>query len=281
MSVSTNADEPARPGIRFAISAAVCLAAGLAGGLLALGATRAEPAPAWFTPARHAAPAFRLRDQRGRPTSLRDARGQVVVLTFLFATCRQLCPAQAVEIRDAVTRVGGGVQVFGVSVDPEGDTPENVHAFLEHNGLDGDPMHYLVGSRRELTPVWARYGIVPVNPTPEERKAAAVGFTPPSPEESVRRARATSADGYGGVYKAAKEPGSFSQPTPKQAHDAYPAAADGRYRGWPRHGGYVDFEHTAYVLLIDKSGRQRVGFPFEQLEPKRLERDIRALRAEP
>ena len=34
------------------------------------------------------------------------------------------------------------------------------------------------------------------------------------------------------------------------------------------------------MLLIDKQGEQRVGFPFEQLDPDLLEQDIRLLRNE-
>lgn len=41
------------------------------------------------------------------------------------------------------------------------------------------------------------------------------------------------------------------------------------------------FEHSAYVLLIDKQGRQRIGFPVDQLTPEGLAHDIRALEAEP
>lgn len=41
------------------------------------------------------------------------------------------------------------------------------------------------------------------------------------------------------------------------------------------------FEHSAYVLLIDKEGRQRIGFPIDQLTPEGLVHDIRKLEAEP
>jgi protein SCO1/2 len=41
------------------------------------------------------------------------------------------------------------------------------------------------------------------------------------------------------------------------------------------------FEHSAYVLLIDKQGRQRIGFPVDQLTPEGLVHDLRALEAEP
>ncbi len=37
------------------------------------------------------------------------------------------------------------------------------------------------------------------------------------------------------------------------------------------------FDHTSYVLLIDKSGRQRIGFPLDQLTPDGLAHDARLL----
>lgn len=40
------------------------------------------------------------------------------------------------------------------------------------------------------------------------------------------------------------------------------------------------FEHSAYVLLIDKQGRQRIGFPVEQLTPEGLVHDVKVLEAE-
>ena len=40
------------------------------------------------------------------------------------------------------------------------------------------------------------------------------------------------------------------------------------------------FDHSAYVLLIDRAGRQRVGFPVAQLTSESLVHDIRRLEAE-
>ena len=40
------------------------------------------------------------------------------------------------------------------------------------------------------------------------------------------------------------------------------------------------FEHSAYVLLIDKRGRQRVSFPVQQLVDRDLAHDIRKLEGE-
>jgi protein SCO1/2 len=41
-----------------------------------------------------------------------------------------------------------------------------------------------------------------------------------------------------------------------------------------------NFEHSAYVLLIDKQGRQRVAFPFDHLAPEPLAHDIARLERE-
>jgi protein SCO1/2 len=40
-------------------------------------------------------------------------------------------------------------------------------------------------------------------------------------------------------------------------------------------------DHTVDVVLVDKAGRQRIGFPSDQLTPEALAHDIRRLVAEP
>jgi protein SCO1/2 len=40
------------------------------------------------------------------------------------------------------------------------------------------------------------------------------------------------------------------------------------------------FDHSAYVLLIDRGGRQRVSWPVGQLTPEPLARDLQRLAAE-
>ena len=58
------------------------------------------------------------------------------------------------------------------------------------------------------------------------------------------------------------------------------AVDDGTYRGRSRHASGLDYEHSAYALLIDERGRQRVGFPYEQITSELLLADLRALKAE-
>ncbi len=88
--------------------------------------------------------------------------GRPAIVTFLFADCPDICPRAAREISQALDRVGpdvaGEIDVVAVSVDPVGDTPAKVRAFLELHGLVGR-MDYIVGTRRELVPLWKAWQV--------------------------------------------------------------------------------------------------------------------------
>lgn len=108
------------------------------------------------------APGLRLRDQDGRVVTMRELRGETVVVTFLYATCEDTCPLTAQQIRGALDDLGDvpAPVVLAVSVDPRDDTPLHVKRFLVKQGLAGR-MRYLTGTRAELEPVWGAYGIQP------------------------------------------------------------------------------------------------------------------------
>src|SRR5438128_111140 len=57
-------------------------------------------AQAVWPPRRRLAPDFRLRDQAGRPFSLRSQRGRVILLTFLDSHCKQACPVEGRLLAD-------------------------------------------------------------------------------------------------------------------------------------------------------------------------------------
>jgi protein SCO1/2 len=264
-------DGAARASVRrLALAAAMCLVLGGLAGLLAATLTKpAQPLPR-FIPARELAYDFHLRDQNGRPASLADERGKVVVMAFLYTSCRDVCPAGGAIMADAVRRIGGDRAIaYAVSVDPVGDTPARARAWLKGRGFTPHDARYLLGTRAQLRPVWLHYGIAPIDATPAEAKAAAAA-----------------ADRYRAGLPTPKGPPpvTYKFPPPRQpppaAEEPYPDTNDLRYRGHVRHVAGWDFEHSAYVLLIDRHGVQRVGIPFEQVTPDGLVRDIRALLAE-
>ena len=266
---------------RLGLVALLCLLLGALGGVLAAIVTSKPPeARASFTPPLEPPPNYRLKDETGKWQTPGDHRGKVVVLTFLYATCPDLCPDQAQDIRRAVERVNQrGVHIVSVGVDPVGDTPARAKGFLERQGLAKMPSSFLVGTRAQLAPVWAAYGIVPV--TADDKKAAEIAQMSDDYFKEEARKKALGIKEKEEKYVPSPRRSARPSSCRPDVEDPYPPTADhDAYRGRRRHYT-LDFEHSAYVLLIDKHGRQRVGFPFEQLEPALLARDIRMLMSEP
>lgn len=106
--------------------------AGLLSGLLVLpaGCRRAD-ADLELTP--KPAPDIQARAVDGRDFHLGDHRGRLVVLTFGYTSCPDVCPLTLARLRTLLARLGDGasqVEPVFVSVDPERDTPERLHAYL-------------------------------------------------------------------------------------------------------------------------------------------------------
>ncbi|MYM26453.1 redoxin domain-containing protein [Duganella sp. FT135W] len=70
-------------------------------------------------------PDYQLFYSDGKPASLRDFKGKVVMLFFGFTQCPDVCPttlARAVEVKRLLGADGDKLQVVFVTVDPERDT---------------------------------------------------------------------------------------------------------------------------------------------------------------
>ncbi|HEY6763013.1 MAG TPA: SCO family protein [Baekduia sp.] len=147
--------------------------------------------------------AFSLKDQDGKTATLAQYRGQPVILTFMYSTCRDTCPLTAQQIKGALDDLGVSVPTLAISVDPANDTPLNARRFVNRQGLTSR-MRFLLGTRAQLAPIWKAYGIEP------QTKA---------------------------------------------------------------------FDHSAYVVLVDRNGIQRVGWPVDKLTPEGLAHDLRLLGA--
>ena len=106
------------------------------------------------------APDFSLENQDGERISMRDFRGQPVIVTFLYTTCEDTCPVTATTIRGALDDLGRDVPALAVSVDPANDTPARARRFLSERRMTGR-MRFLLGDRVALSGVWDAYGIRP------------------------------------------------------------------------------------------------------------------------
>ena len=118
------------------------------------------------------APDFRLTDARGREIDTRRLAGRPYLVTFLYTNCPpgDTCPTIAAELRQALEQLGpraDDLTVLAVSVEPKGDTPRAARRWVRRHLLP-DNFHFLVGSRRELEPVWDRYYAAPQQPSHED-----------------------------------------------------------------------------------------------------------------
>jgi protein SCO1/2 len=139
----------------------LCAAAGVAGVVLA---RDDEEAPSGWEgavrPPGMRMPEFSLTDQDGAAVTDATMRGRPAVVTFLYSTCEDTCPATTQSIRGALDRLGRDVPVLAFSVDPANDTPRRARAFLLEQSMSGR-MRFLLGTREQLAPVWKAFGIAP------------------------------------------------------------------------------------------------------------------------
>jgi protein SCO1 len=135
--------------------------AALAGVLLLAGCDRTEPPKPAFkgidiTGAEYARE-LNLPDVDGKPRTLADFKGKVMVVFFGYTQCPDVCPTTLLELAQVKKALGAdGVRVQGVfvSVDPERDTPEVLKAYVGNFGAD----------------------FVALRGTPEQTQAAAKNF---------------------------------------------------------------------------------------------------------
>jgi protein SCO1/2 len=114
------------------------------------------------------APRFSLRDERGRRFSSGEMHGRPAIVTFLYTNCEESCPAEAQQVKGALDRLASPVPAVAIAVEPPRDTPASARRFLREQGMLGR-LRFVLGSRRELEPLWKGYAIQPQLPTSEHQ----------------------------------------------------------------------------------------------------------------
>ena len=70
---------------------------------------------------------FSLTDHTGKPRTLADYKGKVVVVFFGYTQCPDVCPTTMAEMAGVMQKLGpqaDQVQVLFITLDPERDTPQ-------------------------------------------------------------------------------------------------------------------------------------------------------------
>jgi len=76
---------------------------------------------------------FALTDQNGKPRTLQEFGGKVVVVFFGFTQCPDVCPtamAELAEVKKLLGPDGDKLQAVFITVDPERDTPDVLKAYM-------------------------------------------------------------------------------------------------------------------------------------------------------
>ncbi|HYB27653.1 MAG TPA: SCO family protein [Solirubrobacteraceae bacterium] len=127
-------------------------------------------------------PPLALRNYTGQAVDLSAFRGKAVLVTFVYTHCPDICPLIVSKLAAAQRQLGQEarrLQIIAVTVDPKNDTPVAVKDFLAARGATGR-MDYLIGTRKQLLPVWKAWGIaVTVNKydDAEDHTALVYGIT--------------------------------------------------------------------------------------------------------
>jgi protein SCO1/2 len=109
------------------------------------------------------APAFTLTAQDGRQVALKELRGKVVVVTFIYTSCADACPLLTAKMAGLQDELGGdfGSNIFFVSitVDPERDTPDVLTRYAQAHSANLSGWAFLTGTPDEIRAVARQYGI--------------------------------------------------------------------------------------------------------------------------
>src|SRR6185312_13595220 len=124
----------------------------------ACGASTAAFKAGVFDPPRQA-PDFSLQGSDGRELRISHFHGKVVLLSFGYTSCTQVCPVTLATLAQARRKLGAtaaDVQILYVTVDPQRDVPERLEKFL--GSFDGTFIGG-TGTEAQLAAVRKQYGV--------------------------------------------------------------------------------------------------------------------------
>ena len=106
---------------------------------------------------------FALTSQDGATVALRDFRGRVLAVAFIYTSCPDVCPLlteKMAQVQDELgPDFGPRVAFVSITVDPENDTPAALKAYAESHGANLAGWSFLTGAPPVISEVAQRYGV--------------------------------------------------------------------------------------------------------------------------
>jgi protein SCO1/2 len=92
------------------------------------------------------APEFRLTNIDGKNVSLKDLRGKVTLVSFIYTTCTTGCLVVTAKMKDVQKAFKDKpVSLVSISFDPAHDTPEAMKEYAKRFGVDLSNWYFLTG----------------------------------------------------------------------------------------------------------------------------------------
>ena len=109
------------------------------------------------------APEIALTSQEGTEVTLEALRGKVVVVTFIYTWCPDICPMLTDKLAHVQDELGPDfatkVAFLSITMDPERDTPEVLRDYAEAFGANFSGWKFLTGTAAAIDDVTRRYGV--------------------------------------------------------------------------------------------------------------------------
>jgi protein SCO1/2 len=106
---------------------------------------------------------FKLTDQDGRPFDWESARGKVVLVTFVFTTCPDVCPLFTAHFagiqRQLEEKKVTDYLLLTITTDPERDSSKALKDYASRFKADFKRWSLLTGTRSDLSKVWKIFGV--------------------------------------------------------------------------------------------------------------------------
>jgi len=104
---------------------------------------------------------FTLTDQNGEKFRMADARGKVVVMSFIYTHCTDFCPFVALKLKAARALLGPDAEkavLVVVTTDPLRDTTKVLAEYSRAMGMETS-WHFVTGRLSAMHKVWKDYFI--------------------------------------------------------------------------------------------------------------------------
>ena len=206
-----------------------------------------------------AAADFTLTDQDGASFHMAAMKGKVVLLSFIYTHCTDICPFIAVKVKDAYQLLGkdaANVVLVAVTTDPKRDVPEVTAAYTRQLGME-NAWHFVSGDPAAVQAVWAGYGI---------------GVTPDPATGAAADKEEMKSSSSGGASTGAAPAEEASPPTQGLSEGDLTLAGT----IVDKFGGGYEVGHSAPFWIVDRKGQIRVGMDADAT-PADLVANIRAL----